>query len=395
VALEILTIPITELPKALGARVDPDLLLNRAVFAHLSHYQKILPRSWSEALDAHAADLARSLRSDPSFDNWDVLRGLTAEEQRVIFRSVGAWAPTFGCNGGCRGCGFDAVAGVRDVTPYPVLEEGIRRHANEISLAQPFFYFASDLMDYPHAKELMGAVREYCGYSPYVATFLPNPSLGAAEEYLKSGAPLDRVSMTGRSSHSQKRKLFELPVVAEHQTAIDWGNVSAFDAAKGRLWNFDTPWQSESGIGCFWGVLLTPRGVYSVAQMPAASTDAPQRQFVIPFVGGATRSPRIGDDMRVLLATHVPLPDATLRTFPLKTPAGTSYVPATCFVIGVDPSDENLQAVYRIDYVGATVTDVRKESGLGAQWLLNAPDLSTLPPIKGIHFENYSHAMGV
>jgi hypothetical protein len=64
-------------------------------------------------------------------------------------------------------------------------------------------------------------------------------------------------------------------------------------------------------------------------------------------------------------------------------------------VIGVDPSDENLQAVYRIDYVGATVTDVRKESGLGAQWLLNAPDLSTLPPIKGIHFENYSHAMGV
>jgi|GEM_PF-2292273 len=66
--------------------------------------------------------------------------------------------------------------------------------------------------------------------------------------------------------------------------------------------------ERTGGIGCFDGVLMTPRGLYNVIQT-ARTEEFPQAQVLVPFEGFSEKSIQKGDSIKDIMRRYVILHD--------------------------------------------------------------------------------------
>lgn len=334
---------VTSDPRQLAQAVTSEnvdcILRDRASASFLAYYQKWLTGGVRHRMNAHFASLHRE--SDP--EGFGPLDPYTDAERRAICRNLGAFQLTYGCNGACNFCGFGAIPGVRSHIPFPVVRRIIVTYGEALrSAGKPFFYWASDPFDYRSLDDgrevtygdVHALVERELRYSPYVSTVVPKGSGDAVTKFIDLGGRIDRLS-----SHGNGRARDPIaPVIAYLAKEVLHVQIRNLDVHADPVRRLVAPsGDDQVGIGCFTGMLITPRGVYSVVQTNKYHPATPQIQFVVPFRGEQPdHTPREGDDVRTVLQQHIPLKwslevtesaQRTSRLFAICNPKATTKHP--------------------------------------------------------------------
>jgi len=280
----------------------------------LAYYQKALNPEQRRLLDDHFKKTHQQVAEHPDVEHFEPLKHFTERERKNIFNNLGSMQLSFGCNGGCEKCGLDAIAGVRDNLPFALVEQFVERYKDELAIAKPFLYWASDPLDYRSPKPGGGTytyrdVEELfqtkVGYRPYVSTVIPK----GAEEVVESMRTIDRLSIGKNKDFLARRGLLDrINEIGQpiNRKARDNYYVEMIDLGAMNS-RFENEGEISEGIGCFDGALITPRGTYSVIQSKGWNPHAPQRQFIVPYLGESNKNPQAGDDIREVLQHHLPV----------------------------------------------------------------------------------------
>lgn len=287
-----------------------------SLLALISYWQKWLTPEQGKLFDKileerkeHDAESSESLPLN-------LEKKFTPEELDLIFSHLQAIQLSFGCSGGCPKCALDAVPEVREHIPYDKLENLFKTHGKSLNQSQPILYFASEPENYRDKEknktypEVHKLAEEYAGYSPYIASGQIDDKKWLA--FL--GDKQARVSVFGQSAREIrkiKRRIGKKNVGVklvgegeEHQKGI------------GLSYTKNSPRDGKKGIGCQHGVLLTPRGLYNVVQIPI-SEDYPQGQIVIPLEKFSDEPINREDQLEDILRGCVVKSESTLSPFGL------------------------------------------------------------------------------
>lgn len=341
-----------------------DYLADPSAAALISYYLKTFGRDVRRVVDEHFA--LREQATDLA--HYPPLAHLSPQQRDAVFRNIGALQLTYGCDGKCPDCGFDALPGVREHMPFPIVQEIVQHYAKDLLRNTCPCYWASDALDYdwidPAGRHWTYADVEklFIGeayYRPYLSTVIP----AGREHVAHALTMIDRVSFLRRphardpqATQAQFSNIYDLVVITP-------GNLNVRTSMKG---NAQSKRLGETGIGCMQGMLLTPRGLYSVVQNPGIHAESPQKQFVIPFKVDRPDMPIVpGADIRDILEQHIPL----------QVDIGFAGVPpgereVTAFSFFEDPQGAGMLVTL---FRGTTVTDVMTPEQFFAKL---APDMT-------------------
>lgn len=238
----------------------------------------------------------------------DLEKKFTHEELKIILSNVGAIQLTFGCSKGCPFCGFDAIKGVREYIPYPQLANLFQRYGVELGKTSPFLYWASEPSDYVdpvHEKtyrDVHQLAATYAGYFPHITTrnydkdfldFVESTTfLGSKHRISAEYAHEDTVEVL---------KKYKVVGVLEGGHRRGLGVSLGTENEEDRQAN-----EIAGGIGCFDGVLITPRGIYNVFQA-SRTEELPQAQAIVPFEKFSETPIQEGDSIQDMLRGHIVL----------------------------------------------------------------------------------------
>lgn len=295
-----------------------------ALVAHLSYWEKWFPEPIRKQIDEKVAEHRKSKESDPNALPLDLDKKFTPEELEILFSNKGAFQLTFGCSKGCKHCGFDAVPGVRDEMNFEQMENLFKRFGKQIGESEWMLYYASEPADserYPDYHELM---EHYGQYNPEIIT-----AEGRKKEwtdYLVKTRAHVRMSLPEEGEHgygrlNEQRRHYEIVQFEDKEIKILVGprpspyagimghtqreghrkyiGKSYVPEYEGKLKGQDT-----KGIGCIEGSLITPRGIYNVAQVNICE-EFPQGQVVLPIRELSDKPIYIGQHLKEVLDTSI------------------------------------------------------------------------------------------
>jgi hypothetical protein len=347
-----------------------------AMTAHVSYWEKWFTEDARREID-------RAMRREDAADiSDDVSLPLhleeiySGQELRTIFSSVGAIQLTFGCSKSCPRCGFDAVPDVREVFPFPLLRNMFKQFGPALTMYnrperdRPILYWASEPSDYVWTdgkklftyKDVHVLAGRYAGYAPSITT----------REYVRRDwvrflrkVKDKRLSVYGMSSKearevaravmpaAKKNKKTEADFIEENLVGADQAHMNGI----GRSFSFlqEDSRFGLSGIGCFNGLLLSPRGLYNLFQVPI-SHNFPQGQMVIPLERITETPVRIGDPLQQIMREKILFVDFTVID---KEAGFVKYAKpiVRCedrFLELTLSGDYRVEGIERIDYVKTT-----------------------------------------
>lgn len=221
------------------------------------------------------------------------------QELELIFKNMGAIQLTFGCSKGCPFCGFDALPGVREYLSYSQIANVIEKYGK--NFPEGFlFYYASEPSDYKFEDKTFKHVQQlffhYTGKKTHVTT---NETKDLEWlKFIEKNAKDPRVSLYSKSSSRfdleeiKKLGIFSIGEKREHLKGI------------GKSIEEDSSLVGRRGIGCSQGILMTPRGMYNVIQVPI-SNKFPQGQIIQPIEKISKKDVSIGDDLFEVMRENV------------------------------------------------------------------------------------------
>jgi len=208
------------------------------------------------------------------------------EQRELITSNVGAIQLTEGCSIGCPDCGFGAQRGVNDYIPFDVLTRIVKNYKEGLKSTEPYFYQASDPFDYnfdgKKYKDVHNLFEKVCGFSAGTSTSVPKGKENEVLEFARSGnylgiscSYMNRKRLQPYVTKFEGKKNVEVAIFDENKADkikemekrferdifanYIYPNRRNFNPKKGDL--------DEIGIGCFNGVLMTPKGVYNVVSI--------------------------------------------------------------------------------------------------------------------------------
>lgn len=240
----------------------------------------------------------------------------SGEELEIVISNIRAIQLTYGCSKRCAFCAIDAVPGVKDHIPYSQLANLFKKHGKLMKDSEPFLYWASDPSDYTSKEGLEDRTYEdvhqlaleYAGYDPHITSketddprwieFMKAAGTGKGGRRISAyGATKEKYKELGEKMRGGRDYVDVLGLETEHIKGIGvsqnkFGTVSPDELVK--------------GIGCKEGLVLTPRGLYSVVQVPV-SKEFPQGQIFVPFEEFDDDDVKIGDSLADIVRHKVPI----------------------------------------------------------------------------------------
>jgi len=286
-------------------------LENKAILAQISYWEKWLKSKHrklvEKIIEAKKEIYPENLETIPL----DLEKKYPIEILSKILSNIGAIQLTFGCSKGCALCGFDAIYGPKGHIPYSQLANLFQKYGTFLGITKPFLYWASEPSDYSSSlgleekayKDVHQLAIEYAGYDPHITSKNTN------EDWVRFVANLDTQGFKNRiSAYGLKEKdeyeLYEITdkkieVIGtgeEHKKGI---GVSLMESK-----NDEPKERDKKGIGCFNGVLITPRGIYNVVQVDI-STKFPQGQIICPIENIEDFKINVGDSIEQVLGHSI------------------------------------------------------------------------------------------
>jgi hypothetical protein len=299
-----------------------ETLKNRSLIAFFSYWEKWFPEDIRRLIDENV----RLWKKADGIDDEGVLplrldEIFSSSELRAIFENTKAIQLTFGCSQNCPRCGFDAACGVRDIFPFPQLKILYKRHGDSLGRAKPIQYWASEPTDYRWGNrsyyDAYQLAVEYAGYRPHITSRNTNDEawlkfLDDQCRLLKNGTPrVSAFQLTDKEFRAIEDflgKESKVVILGRDGPHYRYLGISAEQNLRG--------WLDLAGIGCFNSMLLTPRGLYNLVQVPV-SLEFPQGQIVVPFEKFGTDEITVGSSLKAVLRNAIVLQRWNHRTKPL------------------------------------------------------------------------------
>jgi len=281
---------------------------DRAVRAHLSYWEKWY---WEPIRKLIDEIMSCSDEHDEKSLPLHLEQVYSKEQLEMIFSSLGAIQLTFGCSKNCPMCGIDAVPNVREVIPYPLLHNMFSRFGRFFRefnhSGRPILYWASDPSDYQWSDgvtnytypDVHTLARRFGKYTPHVTT-----KEYRREDWIKflKKHPDKRLSVHGVSEEQAatirqavvRKKKKDEGKEKERTRLVGIGEKHV--AGIGISILKDQSYMGKRGIGCFNGLLLSPRGLYNLFQVPI-SQQFPQGHIVVPLEGITDTPVGVGDSL--------------------------------------------------------------------------------------------------
>ena len=300
---------------------------NPSLVAQFSYWEKWLEKDQRKLVDEAVAKKREVYEGEEDKESLPLHleKRFTPEELPLIFSSTGSIQLCFGCSKGCPFCALDAVPGVREHIPYSQLANLFQKYGKDLNKSQPFLYWASEPSDYASKmgledktyQDVHQLAVEYAGYNPSITSKETKDKewldfLGVQKD---AGAAMPRVSVFGQSPERVakiKEKYGEKISTVGDRGSHKQGIGVSIEQEKSRIF--------EQGIGCVNGILLTPRGVYGVAQL-AISPEFPQGQVITPLEKISDTEIKPGDELKDILRHSIitdPVNDLGRQKSPLS-----------------------------------------------------------------------------
>lgn len=229
----------------------------------------------------------------------------TSPELNLILSNLEAIQLTFGCSNGCPFCGVDAVPGVREHIPYSSLVNLFKKYGQFLKQCRPTLYYASEPSDYfskagvedKTYEDVHQLAEYYADYGPAISSKKTSDKKWLEFLGVKEKAQVSVFSLSERKIKKLKKKLSKkVRLVGQGKSHRPGIGVSGSEKN-----NYRT---NEVGIGCEHGVLLTPRGLYNLVQLPI-SRDFPQGQIVVPLEKISDTEIKEGDALNNVLRENI------------------------------------------------------------------------------------------
>ncbi len=273
--------------------------------AFFSYWEKWLPVRYQKIIDKI---ITENREENGFFSNSLPLaldKYFSKPELDILFSNTGAIQLTFGCSGGCQFCGLDAPEGIREHIPFFQLSNLFHKFNFSLKKSDPFLYWASEPHDYSYRKwlrkktykDVHNLASRQLGYQPHITTRISFDKQWF--DFVSKRGKRSRLSVFG----SSLEKIKEL----KKKTTIElYGKNRNHYQGLGMSFQKDIPHKKRPlvGIGCFNGVLLTPRGIYNIIQVPVSSK-YPQGQVVMPVTAVNGKEIKIGDKLDDVLGRSV------------------------------------------------------------------------------------------
>lgn len=222
----------------------------------------------------------------------------TPEELKVIFSNIGAVQLTYGCSLACKFCGFDALPGAREHIPFKQMRSLLEQFGSEFPKRDQgkndtFFYYASDPWDYKSEedgerrdfKDVHNLAKQFTGISSGIRTRKVTDDkwisdLESLKEKESWSAQISTLGLSKERVQELREKNKGRKIGIEEQYKDEKEGIRGI--GKDILESNSS--LGRGGIGCFDGVLITPRGIYSTVQLPI-SEQYPQGMVIVPFEG--------------------------------------------------------------------------------------------------------------
>ncbi|MCX6745407.1 MAG: hypothetical protein NTX00_00105 [Candidatus Parcubacteria bacterium] len=280
---------------------------NDALVAQFSYWEKWFDKEQRKLVDQIIEKKKKIYPGEKEGLPLNLEKKFTEEELEIIFSNLGSIQLTFGCSKGCPFCGFDAVPGVREAIPYPQLANLFKNYGRLLGERTPFLYWASEPSDYKIDDKTYEDVQElaetYAGYQPFISS-----------RETRNQSWIQYLDTKGKSRISafgiQDPKIFNLQSLNIEVAGLGKEHFKGLGVSS--LTNKIDDMKDRVGIGCYNGLLLTPRGLYNIYQV-YISEKFPQGQMVVPFNGFEERKIKKGDSLsRVLHSNIIPYQEHNL-----------------------------------------------------------------------------------
>ncbi len=284
---------------------DPDLL------AKIAYWEKWLKKDQFELLESIRDKQRERHANTPDTLPLGIEKRFTEKELQLIFENISAIQLTYGCSAGCPHCGFDAIKGVREHIPYPELETLYKKYGHLMGKSKAFLYWASEPSDYRSEdskgqKKVYADVHElavkYAGYHPQVTTIRREEEWLDQLKEFASGRPRISTQGLGKEDLAELKEKADLREI-KMTTADGLRHFSGMGISEKKQRDID-PEILKSGIACKDGILLTPRGLYSIVVTPI-SKKFPQGTIIVPLEGVSDRTIEPGENMEDVLRRSV------------------------------------------------------------------------------------------
>lgn len=281
---------------------------NDSLVAMLSYWEKWLKKDHQDLVDKMVEEKKKMYPGDSESLPLNLEKKFNPEELELILRNLGAIQLTFGCSKGCPFCGFDAIKGVREAIPYSQLANlfqnygkfWYRRNTHLI------LYWASEPSDYAFKEGLKDRTYEDV---EQLAVQYTDDKPGITSRENRDEKWLDFLASRKENGVIYGASVSVYGLKEEEYSEITKRSIEIVGQGKEHLkgigissMKYDP--ERKIGIGCFDGVLLTPRGLYNVVQVPI-SEQYPQGQILTPIERIASKEIKIGDSLLDILKAGI------------------------------------------------------------------------------------------
>ena len=284
---------------------------NDALVAEFSYVEKLLKTEIGRLLDQIIKEKKEQYGQTENLP-LKLDKKYSPEELKIMLPRLKAIQLTFGCSKGCPLCGFDAVPGVRDQFDYSAIANLLQQYSDQLKIARPFFYWASETSDHPEYQNIHELAESRLGYSPNITTREVNDP--AWLEFLGNNKSQTRISLY--ELNAEKGDQIETTIKTFNKQIEILGKNEHHRPGIGKSFKPESSSSEKkiykAGIGCINGLLLSPRGLYSVVQLPL-SARYPQGQIVQPFKKLQDITINPGDNLSDILQSTISLTDFNLR----------------------------------------------------------------------------------
>ncbi|MFC1810926.1 hypothetical protein ACFLZH_05480 [Patescibacteria group bacterium] len=277
-----------------------EALKNEAFKAHISYYQKWIEMSLNKENRLIIDDIIKSQQQEVSEVIDELPLGLehkfNEDELQTILNNLNILQLTYGCHGKCGRCGFDAVSNAREHMPFKQVKNLLEKYGGTIKQSlltnnRKFCpYYASDPTEYYKIDEALDILDKHIGLDQVFYTTRKLPSDKTSNKL--SGVEKKRMSVNfgveGRGVRVFTKASFERAEQLEEKgkesgfgNFVDGSNKQIL----GTSFQIPNPSGLSKGIGAKDGILLSPRGIYSLLYTGPATPKYPQGGMVIPFEG--------------------------------------------------------------------------------------------------------------